>query len=46
MQKSERGIFPALSWLPARVAETALGSTDRPFLVTEEWSAPGGKGAG
>lgn len=44
MQKSERGIFPALSRLPARVAETALGSTDRPFLVTEELERSGRQG--
>jgi hypothetical protein len=34
LQKSVRGIFPASSTSPARVAETALGSTDRRLRVT------------
>jgi hypothetical protein len=36
LQKSVRGIFPAWSPMPARVAEIASGSTDRPLLVTVE----------
>jgi hypothetical protein len=36
LQKSVRVIFSALSPEPARVEEAALGSTDRPLLVTVE----------
>jgi hypothetical protein len=44
LQKSVRGIFPASSLLPARVAEAALGSTDRPLLVTVEQERFGQQG--
>jgi hypothetical protein len=44
LQKSVRGIFPALLAKLARVTLTALGSTDRPLLVTVELERFGQQG--
>lgn len=44
LQKLVRCIFPASSTAPARVVETALGSTDRSLLVTVELSRFGRQG--
>lgn len=46
LQKSVRGIFPALSAAPARVTRTGLGSTERPLLVTGEPERAGREGCG
>jgi hypothetical protein len=46
LQKSVRGIFPALSAAPARVARTGWGSTERPLLVTGEPERAGRQGCG
>lgn len=44
LQKSVRGIFPALSAVLARVTLTASGSTDRPLLMTVELERFGQQG--